>query len=93
MWFFVSCMYFVFCVFPGFYCLVVTRLQNDLLCVECDVKPYTLTHSLVDRVQAVVIVELNLGCGLFVEDLVFVYKLLEFSVFYNMYLCLHCKSL
>jgi len=23
-----------------------TRLQNDLLCVEWDVKPYTLTHSL-----------------------------------------------
>ena len=22
-----------------------TRLQNDLLCVEWDVKPYTLTHS------------------------------------------------
>ena len=23
-----------------------TRLRNDLLCVERDVKPYTLTHSL-----------------------------------------------
>ena len=23
-----------------------TRLRNDLLCVEWDVKPYTLTHSL-----------------------------------------------
>ena len=26
--------------------LVVIRLQNDLICVEWDVKPYTLTHSL-----------------------------------------------
>jgi len=24
----------------------MTRLRNDLLCVEWDVKPYTLTHSL-----------------------------------------------
>jgi len=23
-----------------------TRLRNDLLCVEWDIKPYTLTHSL-----------------------------------------------
>jgi len=22
-----------------------TRLQNDLLCVKWDIKPYTLTHS------------------------------------------------
>ena len=42
----------VFC-FLGFGCQYrcnqlpgKTRLRNDLLCVEWDVKPYTLTHSL-----------------------------------------------
>ena len=52
------CFSFVFLVYVVL-CLIVfgcqyqcnwlpakTRLQNDLLCVEWDVKPYTLTHSL-----------------------------------------------
>ena len=31
-----------------------TRLRNDLLCVEWDVKPYTLTHSLLSSFSCVV---------------------------------------
>ena len=48
--------YFAFCVFVVCYCLVVSTsaidclerlgLQNDLLCVEWDVKPYTLIRYL-----------------------------------------------
>ena len=51
------CVSFVFLVYVAF-CFIVfgcqyqcsqlpgkTYLQNDLLCVECNVKPYTLTHS------------------------------------------------
>ena len=30
-----------------------TRLQNDLLCVGLGVKPYTLTHSCLNSLQAV----------------------------------------
>jgi len=31
-----------------------TRLRNDLLCVDWDVKHYTLTHSLIYAVQNIV---------------------------------------
>jgi len=44
----------MFSIFPVCYCLVVSAsaidclkiLQNNPLCVERDVKPYVLTHSL-----------------------------------------------
>jgi len=55
------CFSFVFLVYVAL-CLIVfgcqcqcnwlpgkTRLRNDLLCVEWDVKPYTLTHSLLEN--------------------------------------------
>ena len=34
------------CQYQSSQMLEKTRLQNDLLCVEWDIKPHTLTHSL-----------------------------------------------
>ena len=38
-----------------------TRLRNDLLCVEWDVKPYTLTHSLTEVMLCLCVVKATQG--------------------------------
>jgi len=45
----------VLCLIAGHYCCLIACLLNDLLCVDWDVKPYTLSHCLIALCKARVV--------------------------------------